>query len=101
PPHKIATHYLAPYLGSEGRVVAAVGGGGIASSRGCALPGHNPPPPPPACPSPPPGTTCGWWAPAPTRTSGVTLNPESADAASVLMRASPQTHGPTHSPRPH
>jgi hypothetical protein len=34
PPHKIATHYLAPYLGGEGRAVAAVGGEVIGSSRG-------------------------------------------------------------------
>jgi sulfide:quinone oxidoreductase len=31
PPHKIATRYLAPYLGGEGRVVAGVGGNVIAS----------------------------------------------------------------------
>jgi sulfide:quinone oxidoreductase len=31
PPHKIATHYLAPYLSAEGRVVAAVGGEVMAS----------------------------------------------------------------------
>jgi sulfide:quinone oxidoreductase len=34
PPHKIATHYLAPYLGGEGRVVAAAQGDVIASGRG-------------------------------------------------------------------
>jgi sulfide:quinone oxidoreductase len=34
PPHKIATHYLAPYLGGEGRAVAGVGGDVIASGRG-------------------------------------------------------------------
>jgi sulfide:quinone oxidoreductase len=33
PPHKIATHYLAPYLGAEGRSVA-VAGNVIASGRG-------------------------------------------------------------------
>jgi sulfide:quinone oxidoreductase len=33
PPHKVATHYLAPYLGGEGRA-AAVGGEVIASGRG-------------------------------------------------------------------
>jgi sulfide:quinone oxidoreductase len=31
PPHKVATHYLAPYLGGEGGVVAAVGGNVIAA----------------------------------------------------------------------
>jgi sulfide:quinone oxidoreductase len=31
PPHKVATQYLAPYLGAEGRAVAAVGGGVIAA----------------------------------------------------------------------
>jgi sulfide:quinone oxidoreductase len=31
PPHKIATRYLAPYLGGEGRLVAGVGGDVIAS----------------------------------------------------------------------
>jgi hypothetical protein len=34
PPHKVATRYLAPYLGGEGRTVAAVGGDVIASGRG-------------------------------------------------------------------
>ena len=31
PPHKVATQYLAPYLGAEGHAVAAVGGGVIAA----------------------------------------------------------------------
>jgi hypothetical protein len=31
PPHKIATRYLAPYLGGEGRVVAAADGAVIAT----------------------------------------------------------------------
>jgi sulfide:quinone oxidoreductase len=34
PPHKIATRYLAPYLGAEGRAVAMVNGSVIASGRG-------------------------------------------------------------------
>jgi sulfide:quinone oxidoreductase len=34
PPHKIATHYLAPYLGAEGQSVAVAGGNVIASGRG-------------------------------------------------------------------
>lgn len=34
PPHKIATHYLAPYLGGDGRRVAGVGGDVIAPGPG-------------------------------------------------------------------
>jgi sulfide:quinone oxidoreductase len=34
PPHKVATRYLAPYLGGEGRVVAGASGQVIASGRG-------------------------------------------------------------------
>jgi sulfide:quinone oxidoreductase len=34
PPHKIATQYLAPYLGAEGRAVAGATGSVIAAARG-------------------------------------------------------------------
>jgi sulfide:quinone oxidoreductase len=34
PPHKIATRYLAPYLGAEGRAVAGATGSVIAAARG-------------------------------------------------------------------